>query len=61
MDCLCAKGQILDVLPHDPARAFESAEIVDASGLVLLPSLVDAHVHLRDPGQEYKEDIASVV
>jgi len=59
VDCLCADGRILDVLPHDPARAFENAEVVDAPGLVLLPSLVDAHVHLRDPGQEYKEDVAS--
>ena len=31
----------------------------DFSGRYLLPGLVDAHVHLRDPGQEYKEDIVS--
>ena len=29
---------------------------VDASGLMVLPGLVDAHVHLRDPGQTHKED-----
>ncbi len=34
-------------------------EILEASGLHLFPGLVDAHCHLRDPGQEYKEDIAS--
>jgi len=32
---------------------------VDLSGKVLVPGLVDMHVHLRDPGQEYKEDIQS--
>lgn len=33
--------------------------IIDASGLAVMPGLVDMHVHLREPGQEYKEDIAS--
>ena len=31
----------------------------DLAGLTLLPGLVDMHVHLRDPGQEYKEDVGS--
>lgn len=35
------------------------AEVVDLSGKYLVPGLVDMHVHLRDPGQEYKEDIES--
>jgi dihydroorotase len=35
------------------------AEIVDASGLVVAPGLVDIHVHLREPGQGHKETIAS--
>lgn len=35
------------------------AEVVDCSEKVLLPGLVDVHVHLREPGQEYKETIAS--
>ena len=34
-------------------------EILDASGLVVAPGLVDMHVHLRDPGLTYKEDILS--
>jgi len=33
--------------------------VIDAAGKVVLPGLVDAHVHLREPGQEHKEDIAS--
>lgn len=32
---------------------------IDATGMHVLPGLVDAHCHLREPGQEYKEDIAS--
>lgn len=37
----------------------EHAEIVEAKGLVVAPGLVDIHVHLREPGQRYKETIAS--
>lgn len=35
----------------------ESAKIIDATGLVVAPGLVDTHVHFRDPGFIYKEDI----
>jgi dihydroorotase len=37
----------------------ERVRVVDASGKLLLPGLFDLHAHLREPGQEYKEDIAS--
>jgi len=36
-----------------------SARVVDASGLLVAPGLVDIHCHLREPGYEHKEDIAS--
>ena len=34
-------------------------EVIDAGGKLVLPGLMDIHTHLREPGQEYKEDIAS--
>lgn len=34
-----------------------SMEVIDAAGMYVTPGLVDMHVHLRDPGQEYKENI----
>lgn len=34
-------------------------EIIDANGLTLLPAFIDLHVHFREPGFEYKEDILS--
>ena len=37
----------------------KSAQILYASGLIVTPGLVDIHVHLREPGQSYKETIAS--
>ena len=35
----------------------EAARTIDGSGLVLMPSLFDMHVHFRDPGQTHKEDV----
>ena len=35
------------------------ADMLDARGLHVFPGLIDMHVHLREPGFEYKEDIAS--
>ena len=35
----------------------DGAQVVDCSGLLVLPGLIDVHVHLREPGQEHKETI----
>jgi len=37
----------------------EACEVFDASGLLVAPGFIDMHVHLREPGQEHKETIAS--
>ncbi|MCD8250216.1 MAG: dihydroorotase [Lachnospiraceae bacterium] len=43
----------------ETAKNLESAgeQVIDASGLIVAPGLMDAHVHFRDPGFTYKEDI----
>ncbi len=41
---------------HSPTSEHD---VFDAQGMVLFPSFIDAHTHLREPGQEYKEDVAS--
>jgi len=37
----------------------DGGEAIDCAGLVVCPGLIDLHVHLRDPGQEWKEDLSS--
>ena len=55
-DVLIADGRIAAVAP-DAGK--EAREAVDATGLVVCPGFVDIHTHLREPGFEHKETIAS--
>ena len=55
-DVLIEKGKIAAIGKGLDAKG---AEVIDASFKLVTPGLVDIHVHLRDPGLEYKEDIAS--
>lgn len=59
VDVYVEAGHIRTMVPHDHGERAEDAEIFDATGLILFPSFIDAHVHLREPGYEYKEDVAS--
>ena len=53
LDVLFDENSILKVAEHIE----EDCEVIDASGLTVLPGLVDVHVHLREPGHEEKETI----
>ena len=55
-DVLIVDGKIAAL---GPDLAAEGAETIDATGLVVCPGFVDIHCHLRDPGFEYKETIAT--
>jgi len=57
LDVRIASGRIAQIDKDLEAGADE--QVIDATGLVVTPGLVDIHVHLRDPGYEYKEDIVS--
>lgn len=50
---------IISEVGVDPDLEGLELQIIDASGKIVAPGLVDMHVHLREPGQEYKEDIES--
>ncbi len=56
-DILIRDGRIAEV--GAGLAAPKGVREIDASGKLVLPGLVDVHVHLREPGQEYKEDIES--
>ncbi len=58
MDLLLADGKIALLAPPGSIPA-EGRRVVSARGLVLTPGLIDMHVHLREPGEEYKETIAT--
>lgn len=56
-DVLLEDGVVKALLPRGSEA--EAGEVVDARGLHVMPGFIDMHVHLREPGFEYKEDIAS--
>lgn len=62
-DLAIQQGKILQIRRPEEAwseaaeEIAKTAEILDAEGLMIAPGLVDVHVHFRDPGFTYKEDI----
>jgi dihydroorotase len=57
-DILIADGVVADIAPAGKLQA-DGIETIDAAGLIVAPGFIDLHVHLREPGQTYKETIAS--
>ena len=58
-DILVENGKISKVLPKGKIDAKGCEEIIDATGKWVVPGLIDLHVHLREPGFEWKETVAS--
>jgi len=54
-DLLIENGHITTIDNHQG----KPDKIIDAKGMIVCPGLIDMHVHLREPGQEWKEDIES--
>ena len=57
-DIVIVDGRIARVGPNE-GDAVLDADRIDATGLVVAPGFVDLHTHLREPGFEYKETIAT--
>lgn len=68
IDPLSKRDEVLDIKIEDGkiveiAKDIEASsgneEIIDARGKVVVPGLIDVHVHFRDPGQTHKEDLVT--
>jgi dihydroorotase len=57
-DVLVEDGRVARIAPGQRPPSSDT-RVVELHGMLVVPGLVDLHVHLREPGQEYKEDIAS--
>ena len=58
MDILLREGRVAEVALPNKTRG-SAEEKIDARGLIVSPGFIDLHVHLREPGQSYKETIAT--
>ena len=58
-DLTLADGQVVRLGRVSKPGAGVDAHVLDASGCIVCPGLIDVHVHLREPGQEEKETIAT--
>ena len=58
MDVLLRDGRVAEIAPTNKIRS-GADKTFDARGLIVAPGFIDLHVHLREPGQSYKESIAT--
>lgn len=63
MDILVEDGKIaavgIDILKSAESSAANKLNIIDLASMIIVPGLIDIHTHLREPGLEYKETIAT--
>src|SRR5579864_6667492 len=57
-DLLIKEGRIAQIAAPGTIKV-RAGKVFDANGLIVTPGFIDIHVHLREPGQSYKETIAS--
>ena len=50
-------GNRIEKIDGEISQTDAGAQVIDATGLVIAPGLIDVHTHLREPGYEYKETI----
>ena len=58
MDVLLKDGRVAEIAPANKIKG-SADEKFDARGLIVAPGFIDLHVHLREPGQDHKETIAT--
>ncbi|HSY63517.1 MAG TPA: dihydroorotase [Terriglobales bacterium] len=58
MDVLLRDGRVAEIAPTNKIRS-SADKTFDARSLIVAPGFIDLHVHLREPGQSYKESIAT--
>jgi dihydroorotase len=58
-DILLKDGKVAEIAAAGKLKPTNGTESLDATGLTVAPGLIDIHVHLREPGQGYKETIAT--
>ncbi|MDU5324352.1 MAG: dihydroorotase [Peptoniphilus harei] len=58
LDIKIEDGKIVEIV-KDIEASSDKEEIIDARGKIVVPGLIDVHVHFRDPGQTHKEDLVT--
>ena len=57
--CVLISGQLIKAVGEGEMQAASDCEVIDATGLLLLPGIIDCHVHFREPGVTHKADLST--